>query len=142
MRQILIVLVGVVAMTVAPIVRATDELPVERFGVYLRVTDLSRSRAFYERVLGKQPYVTNERLVGFDVAGGLLALFHDDDAQLARGRNAVPYLRVANVDAEFDRLRRLDVELLDDHVVVEGPLKLFRFIDLDGNMLEIFSVTR
>ena len=127
-------------MSIAPV--AAEELRVERFGMYLRVTDLSRSRAFYERVLGKQPYVTNERLVGFDVSGGLLALFHDGDAALVRGHNAVPYLRVANADAEFERLQGLGVTLRDERVVVEGPLKLFRFVDPDGNLLEIFSVTR
>ena len=129
-------------MTLAPLVHAADELQVERFGMYLRVTNLERSRSFYERVLGKPPYVANERLVGFDVAGGLLALFHDDDGRLTRGRNAVPYLRVANAQAELDRLRKLRVELLDEQIVVEGPLKLFRFVDADGNMLEMFSVTR
>ena len=127
-------------MSIAPV--AAEELRVERFGMYLRVSDLSRSRAFYERVLGKQPYVTNDRLVGFDVSGGLLALFHDGDAELVRGRNAVPYLRVANADLEFERLKKLDVELRDDRVVAEGPLKLFRFVDPDGNLLEVFSVTR
>jgi catechol 2,3-dioxygenase-like lactoylglutathione lyase family enzyme len=136
----LIQIVGVLAMSTAPVM--AEELRVERFGMYLRVTDLSRSRAFYERVLGKSPYVTNERLVGFDVSGGLLALFHDGDAGLVRGRNAVPYLRVANADTEFSRLKELGVELHDDRVVVEGPLKLFRFVDPDGNLLEIFSVAR
>lgn len=119
---------------------AAEELHVQRFGMYLRVTDLAQSRAFYERVLGKQPYVTNERLVGFDVSGGLLALFHDGDVALVRGHNAVPYLRVADADAEFERLAGLGIVLRDDQVVAEGPLKLFRFVDPDGNLLEIFSV--
>ena len=50
-------------------------MKVERFGVYLRVSNLDRSRAFYERVLDKRPYVSNAMLVGFDVAGALLALY-------------------------------------------------------------------
>lgn len=65
-----------------------------------------------------------------------------DDEHLARGRNVVPYIRVQNADAEFARLERLGVALLDQQVVVEGPIKLFRFTDPDGNVLEIFSLAR
>lgn len=54
-------------MTLACSIALADELQVERFGVYVRVADLERAHAFYERVLGKKPYVTNDRLVGFDV---------------------------------------------------------------------------
>ena len=59
---------------------------------------------------------------------------------MARGRNVVPYIRVQSADAESTRLKALDVGLLDDRVIVEGPLKLFRFADPDGNVLELFSL--
>lgn len=127
-------------MTLTSSIAVADGLQVERFGVYLRVGSLDRSRAFYERVLGKQPYVSNDRLVGFDVAGALLALYANPAEEIARGRNVVPYIRVQNADAEFTRLKSLDVQLLDERVVVEGPLKLFRFADPDGNVLELFSL--
>lgn len=129
-----------VLMTFTSSISTADALQAERFGVYLRVTSLDRSREFYERVLGKQPYVANDRLVGFDVAGALLALYSMADEQIARGRNVVPYIRVQSAEAEFARLKVLDVKLLDDRVVVEGPLKLFRFADPDGNVLELFSL--
>jgi hypothetical protein len=41
---------------------------------------------------------------------------------------------------EVARLKALDVKLLDDRVIGEGPLKLFRFADPDGNVLELFSL--
>jgi catechol 2,3-dioxygenase-like lactoylglutathione lyase family enzyme len=115
-------------------------MKVERFGVYLRVANLERSRAFYERVFDKHPYVSNAQLVGFDVAGALLALYASSAEQVARGRNVVPYIRVQSADAEFARLRGLEVRLLDELVVTEGPLKLFRFADPDENVLELFSL--
>jgi catechol 2,3-dioxygenase-like lactoylglutathione lyase family enzyme len=115
-------------------------MKVERFGVYLRVSNLDRSRAFYEGVLDKRPYVSNAMLVGFDVAGALLALYASSGEQGPRGRNVVPYIRVQSADDEFERLNALDVQMLDDQVVVEGPLKLFRFADPDGNALELFSL--
>lgn len=117
-------------------------MKVERFGVYLRVSELGRSRTFYERVLDRHPYVSNEQLVGFDVAGALLALYANSAEQGARGRNVVPYIRVQSTEAEFARLKALDVKMLDDRIVVEGPLKLFRFADPDGNVLELFSLVR
>ena len=133
--------IGVVlAMTLTSSIAVADGLQVQRFGVYLRVGSLDRSRAFYERVLGKQPYVSNDRLVGFDVAGALLALYANPAEEIARGRNVVPYIRVQSADAEFARLKSLDVQLLDERVVAEGPLKLFRFADPDGNVLELFSL--
>ncbi|HXS92609.1 MAG TPA: VOC family protein [Steroidobacteraceae bacterium] len=115
-------------------------MKVERFGVYLRVASLEHSRAFYEPVLGRQPYVSNAQIVGFDVAGALFALYANPAEEAARGCNVVPYIRVQSADAEFARLKALDVELLDDRVIVEGPLKLFRFADPDGNVLELFSL--
>jgi catechol 2,3-dioxygenase-like lactoylglutathione lyase family enzyme len=135
-------LIGVVlAMTLSSTtIAAGAGLQAERFGVYLRVASLDRSRAFYERVLGKQPYVANDRLVGFDVAGALLALYANPK-EVARGRNVVPYIRVKSAEAEHLRLKGLDVQLLDEQVVVEGPLKLFRFADPDGNVLELFSLS-
>jgi catechol 2,3-dioxygenase-like lactoylglutathione lyase family enzyme len=81
-------------------------------------------------------------LVAFDLAGGMLALFQDGDEQLVRGHNSVPYIRVSDANAEFDRLRHLDIRLLDEQVLAEGPIRLFRFVDPDGNMLEIFSLAR
>jgi hypothetical protein len=45
-----------------------------------------------------------------------------------------------SADDEYERLHALDVQMLDDKVVVEGPLKLFRFADPDGNALELFSL--
>ena len=119
-----------------------NELHVERFGVYLRVASLEQSRPFYERVLDKQPYFANDRLVSFDLAGGMLALFADHGEKQVKGRNAVPYIRVADANAEFERLQRLGIHLHDEQVLVEGPIKLFRFSDPDGNMLELFSLVR
>ena len=128
-------------MTLSPTIAAVEPaLQAQRFGLYIRVANLDRARAFYERVLGQQPYVANDRLVGFDVAGGLLALYAKPEEEVTRGRNVVPYIRVRSAEVEFARLRQLDVQLLDEQVVVEGPLKLFRFADPDGNVLELFSL--
>jgi predicted enzyme related to lactoylglutathione lyase len=119
-----------------------QETSFEKFGMYVVVSDLPRAAAFYEKVFQKAPYVSNDRFVGFDVAGGLYALFltSASDIPRQRGNNAVPYLRVKNADTEFTRIKSL-TPTIDTKVIQEGPLKLFRFSDLDGNVVEFFSVT-
>ena len=110
------------------------------FGVYLRVANLDRSRAFYERVLGKQPYVSNAQLVGFDVAGALLALYANSAEQV----RARPQRRAVHPCAKRGCRVRAAQEAgraaARRSVIVEGPLKLFRFADPDGNVLELFSL--
>ena len=120
---------------------AVAESRIERFGIYVVVSDLDRAQNFYERVFEKKPTLRNESIVTFDVMGGLYAAFaaRGLDRKLTRGDSAVPYLRVKDIDAEFARLRGMGVNVLDTAVVSEGPIKLFRFTDTDGNLLEFYS---
>jgi predicted enzyme related to lactoylglutathione lyase len=115
---------------------------IERFGMYVVVADLDRSQAFYERLFQKAPYIKNEGLVGFDIAGGLFATFAAGglDRKLTRGDNAVPYLRVKDIDAEFKRVKEMGARIFDAEIVREGPIRLFRFADPDGNVIEFFSI--
>ncbi|HTE41996.1 MAG TPA: VOC family protein [Steroidobacteraceae bacterium] len=114
---------------------------IERFGLYVVVADLSKAQTFYEQLFQKKPYVTNDRLVGFDVAGGLFAVFAQKglDRKANRGDSTVPYLRIKDIDAEFARLKKAGFKLLDAAVVREGPIALFRCSDPDGNVIEFFS---
>ncbi len=57
-------------------------------------------------------------------------------------KRAAADFRVQSAEAEFARLKTLDVRMVDEQVVVEGPLKLFRFADPDGNVLELFSLAQ
>jgi len=136
-RFLLIVTIGLISMSA----QAQDS-GVEKFGLYVVASDLDAARKFYERLFQKPPYVTNDKLVGFDVAGGLYAVFAAQaaDRKIDKGNSAVPYLRVKDAEREFARLRLLDVTMLDKQVVQEGPLKLFRIADLDGNVIEFFSL--
>ena len=118
------------------------DVAIMRFGVYVVVSDLDRARTFYEQLFQKKPYVQNEQLVGFDVAGGLFAAFSEktETRRTVRGDNIVPYIRVRDVAGEFERVRQLGVRLIDPSIVQDGPLRLFRFADPDGNVIEYFSV--
>jgi len=136
-RIAVVFLVGLFAMNAR-----SDEMQVQKFGLYVVTSDLQASRQFYEKIFRKAPYVTNDRLVGFDIAGGLYAVFAAQaaDRKIDKGNSAVPYLRVEDAEREFARLSSLNVTMLDKHVVQEGPIKLFRIADPDGNMVEFFSL--
>ena len=119
-----------------------DESSIQRLGMYVVVTDIGKSQEFYARLFQKQPYVKTENFIGFDVAGGLYVAFaaRGLDRSPTRGDSAVPYLRVKDIEAEFTRVKALPARVLDDAIVREGPVSLFRFTDPDGNMIEFFSV--
>ena len=116
-------------------------MKVERFGVYLRVANLDRSWAFYEPCSAGSPYVSNAQIVGFDMAGALLALYASPAEQVVRGRNVVPLHPRAKRGCTSSRgSRRSTCSCSTIESIVEGPLKLFRFADPDGNALELFSL--
>jgi len=134
-------LVGSMVLTLATWSAQADSGGVERLGMYVVVEDIDKSQAFYAKLFQKAPYVKNKNLIGFDVAGGLYVAFaaRGLDRNVTRGDNAVPYLRVKDIEAEFARVRQLPATLLDTAIVREGPLSLFRFADPDGNVIEFFS---
>lgn len=120
-----------------------QETNIEKLGMYVVAADLNRSRQFYERLFEKAPYFANETFVGFDIAGGLYAVFSASaaDRKIDKGNSAVPYIRVKDAKREFERIKSRNVTMLDDDVVRDGPVQLFRIADLDGNLVEFFSVT-
>lgn len=127
-------------MVLSAVSAHAQENGIERFGVYVAVSDIDRAQRFYERLFQKQPYVRNDRFAGFEIAGALYAIFRAADPGLVKGNNAVPYIRVKDASREFERVKALEARLLDDEVLHEGPLLLFKFADPDGNVIEFYSV--
>jgi len=131
-------------MTVTPTANTRPELAVERFGLYVVSDDLTRSAAFYGQLFGKEPQVSNAGLVGFDVAGGFYAIVSRQAyaPNSVRGDRTIPYIKVADIESAFERSRLLSPEsLVTDRVVAEGPFRLFKIKDPDGNIVEFFSVS-
>ena len=121
-----------------------SEVAIERFGLYVVAENLDRSVAFYERLFGKQPQVRTPGMVGFDVAGGLYAVVskraYAPDS--TRGDNAAPYIKVKDIHGLFTRVKAFAPESLRSEAVIEeGPFKLFKIVDPDGNLVEFFSLT-
>jgi predicted enzyme related to lactoylglutathione lyase len=118
-------------------------LAVDRFGLYVAVDDLDRAADFYAALFGKAPQVRSEGLVGFDVAGGLYALVSKKAYRLAvpPGGAVRSYVKVGDIDAAFERVRRLAPGRLESEAVVsEGSFRFFRFRDPEGNVVEFFAL--
>lgn len=129
-------------MSSAAAAAQAGETELQKLGVYVVAADLERSVAFYTTVFQKPPYMKTERFAAFDVAGGLYAVFAAvaSDIPRTRGNSTVPYIRVADAGKELQRIAKLNVQLLDEKPIYEGPLTLFRFSDPDGNTIEFFSL--
>ena len=124
----------------------TKEVPmqVERFGVYVVAEDVSRSAAFYGKLLSAEPEVRMPELVGFDVGGGFFAVISRQAyaPNVRRGDSAVPYVRVSDVERLHAHVQHVAPEsLLMPQVAVEGQFRFFKMKDPDGNTLEFFSVS-
>jgi predicted enzyme related to lactoylglutathione lyase len=135
-------LLGVLLMSLAASFANANDSNFEKLGVYVVVEDVERSVKFYAKVFDKQPYLRNVSIAAFDVAGGAYVVFAKDASDIPRtiGNTTVPYIRVRDAARELKRVATLDVRLLDNEIVEEGPIKLFRFEDPDGNLIEFFSV--
>jgi catechol 2,3-dioxygenase-like lactoylglutathione lyase family enzyme len=118
-------------------------MQIQRFGLYVLVAEVERSVSFYKSLFGCAPVVRTPALVGFEVAGGLFAIVsrHAFAPGIRPGGSVRPYLRVADLDAAFDHVRRLAPDAVEQDRVIEEPgFRFFRFTDPDGNVLELFSL--
>jgi predicted enzyme related to lactoylglutathione lyase len=135
-------LFGVILMSfVSTSTHATDA-EVQKLGVYVVVAEIPRAIEFYAGIFDKRPYVATETFAAFEVAGGVYALFaaHASDVARSRGNSTVPYIRVRDAGQSHARIASLHARLLDERPVQEGPITLFRFVDPDENVVEMFSI--
>lgn len=116
---------------------------IERFGLYIAVDDLDQAAAFYEKLFETKPQVKYTGLVGFDVAGGFYALVSKRAFNLTteRGSSVRPYIKVRDIYASFEHVKKLSHATLESEaVVVEGSFRFFRFKDPEGTVIEFFSI--
>lgn len=134
--------VVVLALVLIFTVRAYADPDPHQLGVYVVVSDLERSIEFYEGVFGLSPYFTSNVFAAFGVSGSVFGLYTEAaySRDLTRGNSTVTYVRVSDIDSEFERIRQLGVTLEDQSVLDEGPISLFMFKDPDGNAIEFYSL--
>ena len=138
MRQLFAVIVTCLAVHQA----ISQEENTMQLGVYVVVSELSVARQFYQAILQSPVIIENDDFVGFSVNGALFGLFTESafSHDLRRGNNAIPYIQVEDIEAEFQRISALNATIVHDDIVREGPISLFMFNDPDGNALEFFAL--
>ena len=115
--------------------------------ITLGVTDLSKSKRFYNEVLGWKPMHDAQGIVMYKLNGMILSLYpqHElmedaqvkDDAKGSRFTLAQCLRSPEEVDALFDELRKKKV------TITKEPMKVFwggysgYFVDPDGHLWEI-----
>jgi predicted enzyme related to lactoylglutathione lyase len=68
-----------------------------------------------------------------------VALFGTDSARPAANRSVITEFRVADVDAEFERLVPLDCEIVQKPTTMPWGNRSLLFRDPDGNLINFFT---
>jgi catechol 2,3-dioxygenase-like lactoylglutathione lyase family enzyme len=116
--------------------------------VYLMVPSLGEPRAFYEDVLGFPVIEEGDRSVEFDTGACRLKLERDFDPQTLaafgleepgsnRGEGVIVNVRVADVEAVYERVQRAGDAALTEPKDVAWGKRLFLVRDPTGYVLEI-----
>lgn len=108
--------------------------------------DIDRLRAFYQDVLQIEPRL-GEQYAEFPTDGGTLSLWSRQTAdQEAPGafhsganRSIMLEFEVADVDQEYARLQRMDIEWVKPPSTQEWGNRSIYFRDPDGNLINVFS---
>jgi predicted enzyme related to lactoylglutathione lyase len=100
------------------------------------VADLERGKAWYTRLLGKEPYFDEPFYVGYSVGGFELGLIPDGTPG-AQGVHV--YWGVADAAAEVKRLESLQARMHDALKDVGEGIKVASFLDPFGNIFGIIE---
>ena len=105
--------------------------------VYLAVEDLDQSVEFYSEVFGSPPVARTVNYVGFAVGASRFGLMAAAGyaVPVQRGNRAVPTIKVDCLDEWHGRMKALAPKTTN--IIDKGPIRLFMFLDPDGNVLEV-----
>ena len=111
-------------------------------GLYVAVASLEASKVFYSQLFEKAPYIETASFVGYEITGGRFGLFLESAyaVPVQRGNSTVANTKVANIEAEFARVKALKPQKMQADIITVGPTRLFMFADPDDNVIEFFSV--
>ena len=112
------------------------------------VTDrVGELREFYRKVLQQEPSVSRADYVEFSTAGATVSLWdlagHErqapGSANARANRTVMLEFEVADVDAEYARVRRLGVEIVKDVTTQAWGNRAFYFRDPDDNLINFYT---
>ena len=106
--------------------------------VIYSVSNLEQAKAWYQNVLGKEPYFDEPFYVGFNVGGFELGL--DPDAAATKsGDNAVAYWGVAEADAVYRLLLSVGATPHGEPRDVGDGIRVATAMDPFGNVIGIIE---
>jgi predicted enzyme related to lactoylglutathione lyase len=111
-----------------------------KLNLYVIVNDMPRAVTFYRQLFQREPAMTSDEYVTFDLDGALYGLFLAAvyPVPVAVGNNCVPNLYVDDIYAEYNRLLALPSAFRTE-IRRNGPYELFLLADPDGTALEIYT---
>jgi predicted enzyme related to lactoylglutathione lyase len=107
--------------------------------VIYTVDDLSRAKAFYATVLGKQPYFDQPFYVGFEVDGAELGLDPDTKNRKPGPGGAVAYWRVGDISAAWEFSIANGGDPLEPPHAVGGDISVAVIADPSGNYVGLIQ---
>lgn len=111
-------------------------------GLYVAVSGIPRSKLFYSALFAVDPYIENENFIEFEISGGRFGVMKETAYahSMTRGNSAVPNIRVSDIQAEYEKVKKLGPSILQDAITDLGQMKLFMFADPDGNVIEFHAI--
>jgi metallothiol transferase len=117
----------------------TEPLVQKIYAVWTYVSDIKKSKAFYQAVLGVKPRLKNDGWVEFDTGETTFALLERlKEKGSVEPRKLRVMLQVADIEQAERRLRQLNVKIVGKQVESYGTL--LTFADPDGHWLEFYEV--
>ncbi|WP_308365834.1 MULTISPECIES: VOC family protein [unclassified Microbulbifer] len=103
------------------------------------VADIAEARAWYTRLLEREPYFDSECYVGFDVGGFELGLNPDARNVIGRADGVVAYWGVGDIAAQVERLNTLGARQHSEAVEVGEGILMATFLDPYGNIFGLIE---
>jgi predicted enzyme related to lactoylglutathione lyase len=94
---------------------------------------------FYRRLFQAEPSHVEAWGALFDVGAVSFGIFTARDDTLRFGNNCVPNFQASDIDVEYRRIQEM-APRIDSQIRCIGNYRYFRFIDTEGNLVEVYSV--
>ena len=106
--------------------------------VVMRAKDMEAAKAWYARLLGREPYFDTPYYVGFRVGGFELGL-HPDEKDALGGQPAITYWGVANADTALAQLLAMGAREHQAIQDVGGGIRLGSVVDPFGQVVGVIE---
>ena len=105
-------------------------------GICLMTNDVRKLSDFYRKILlAASDDDSDEIHQNIYTDGASLAILKNNKADKTENSNTVIIFTVDNIDKEYERLKKIGIEILDKPTIQPWGAKNMRFKDIDGNFV-------